>query len=101
MSSSRRRRPLLLLLLLPAMLAPLPSQGARDASPAPQGDASKAAAPDIPADLAARFCDFLELAAPLMSERERQVFLQLKQDYQRDAFVRRFWEVRDPFPQTP
>ena len=31
---------------------------------------------------------------------EREAFLALAQDYQRDAFIRRFWQVRDPFPQT-
>src|ERR1044071_4943182 len=102
MSSSRRRRPLLLLLLLPAMLAPSPAGAARDETPAQKEEAAKASGtPDVPADLAPRFRDFLELSSPLMSERERQVFLELKQDYQRDAFMRRFWEVRDPFPQTP
>jgi Ca-activated chloride channel family protein len=55
----------------------------------------------IPADLAARYRQFLEEVAPLMSAKERAAFLGLKRDYQREAFVKRFWELRDPFPQTP
>jgi Ca-activated chloride channel family protein len=57
--------------------------------------------PPAPADLDPKYRTFLEEVAPLMSERERQVFLSLTRDYQRDDFISRFWEVRDPFPQTP
>jgi VWFA-related protein len=59
-----------------------------------------AAAPPVPADLAPRYRDWLEEVAPLLSAREREAFLALGEDYRRDAFIRRFWEVRDPFPQT-
>ena len=55
----------------------------------------------IPADLAARYQSWLEEVAVLISPHERTAFLGLQKDYQRDAFIRRFWEVRDPFPQTP
>jgi VWFA-related protein len=55
----------------------------------------------IPADLDPKYRTWLEEVAPLMSERERQVFLSLNRDYQRDDFIQRFWAVRDPFPQTP
>ena len=69
------------------------------------GDAAPAAAAeppaaDAPAELAARYRDFLAEAAPLISDEERAAFLALKQDYQREAFIRRFWQVRDPYPQT-
>jgi Ca-activated chloride channel family protein len=64
--------------------------------------AQKAAAPaPVPEDFPARHREFLEEAAPLLSAKERDAFLGLRQEYQRDAFIRRFWEVRDPFPQTP
>ncbi len=56
--------------------------------------------PPIPADLAPRYASWLETVAMLMNAKEREVFLGLAKDYQRDAFIRRFWEVRDPFPQT-
>jgi Ca-activated chloride channel homolog len=55
----------------------------------------------VPADLAPRYQAWLEEVAPLISARERTAFLGLQKDYQRDAFIRRFWDVRDPFPQTP
>ncbi len=37
----------------------------------------------------------------LIAEDERRLFLELEQDYQRDAFIDRFWRVRDPYPDTP
>lgn len=52
------------------------------------------------ADLDPRHKAFLEEVAPLMDEQERAAFLALRQDYQRDAFVQRFWKQRDPFPKT-
>ena len=56
--------------------------------------------PPLPADLAPRYVSWLDAVALLMNAKEREVFLALGKDYQRDAFIRRFWEVRDPFPQT-
>ncbi|HEY7215441.1 MAG TPA: VWA domain-containing protein [Thermoanaerobaculia bacterium] len=56
--------------------------------------------PPLPADLAPRYASWLDEVALLMNAKEREVFLALGKDYQRDAFIRRFWEVRDPFPQT-
>jgi VWFA-related protein len=57
--------------------------------------------PPVPEDLAPRHKQFLEEVAPLMHEKERAAFLALRQDYQRDAFIQRFWQQRDPFPKTP
>jgi GWxTD domain-containing protein len=37
---------------------------------------------------------------PIITEEERDAFLRLEKDYQRDAFIRRFWAVRDPYPDT-
>jgi Ca-activated chloride channel family protein len=65
------------------------------------GGAASVAPPPPPADLSPRYTAWLEEVAPLISERERQVFLSLTRDYQRDDFIQRFWDVRDPFPQTP
>ncbi|HEX2644069.1 MAG TPA: GWxTD domain-containing protein, partial [Thermoanaerobaculia bacterium] len=84
------RSPLFASLLLAAALA----------APAAAQKAGPAAAP-VPDNLPARHREFLEEAAPLLSGKERDAFLGLQQEYQRDAFIRRFWEVRDPFPQTP
>lgn len=52
------------------------------------------------ATLAPRHQRFLEEVAPLISDSEREVFFGLTKDYQRDAFIRRFWRLRDPFPRT-
>src|SRR3978361_1379726 len=54
-----------------------------------------------PKDLAPKYEAWLEEVAPLISPVEKKAFLGLPKDYQRDAFIRRFWDVRDPFPQTP
>jgi Ca-activated chloride channel family protein len=43
---------------------------------------------------------FLAEVAALISPAERRAFLALAQPYQREQFIRRFWAVRDPFPQT-
>ena len=47
-----------------------------------------------------RFEQWLEEVDPLILGKERRVFLSLKTDYQRDAFVSQFWRVRDPFSKT-
>lgn len=44
---------------------------------------------------------FLEEAAPLLSPREREVFLGLAEAYQRRAFIEAFWQARNPHPETP
>jgi Ca-activated chloride channel homolog len=54
----------------------------------------------IPESLPSRHREWLEEVALLISPKERAAFLAVKQDYQRDAFIRRFWQVRDPFPKT-
>lgn len=43
---------------------------------------------------------WLEDVELLITDTERRVFLDLNQDYQRDAFIDAFWKVRDPFPAT-
>src|ERR1700681_1960629 len=58
-------------------------------------------AQSLPDDLAPRYRTWLEDVALLISPKEKAVFLALRKDYQRDTFMRKFWEVRDPFPQTP
>ncbi len=73
------------------------------AAPAPEarpGSGAGGQAAEL-ADLDAKYRDFLDEVAPLMGEHEREVFLSLTRDYQRDDFIKRFWDVRDPYPQTP
>ena len=53
------------------------------------------------ATLDRRHADFLDAVDPILSDTERRVFGELRHAYQRDAFVQRFWAVRDPYPETP
>ncbi|MGH9361037.1 MAG: GWxTD domain-containing protein, partial [Thermoanaerobaculia bacterium] len=43
---------------------------------------------------------WLAEVAVLLSHDEREAFLALEKDYQRDAFIQRFWAARDPYPDT-
>lgn len=54
----------------------------------------------VPESLPPRYQRWLEDVALLIGPVEREAFLGLTEDYQRDHFIRRFWQVRDPFPQT-
>ncbi|HEY6322231.1 MAG TPA: VWA domain-containing protein [Thermoanaerobaculia bacterium] len=72
---------------------PLLAGGAASAAPAEPAAAAT--------DLAPKYRAWLDEVAALISERERQVFLSLTRDYQRDDFIQRFWDVRDPYPETP
>ena len=51
-------------------------------------------------DLDKRHAGWLAEVRTIMTPEERDVFLRLTRDYQRDAFVRKFWQVRDPVPKT-
>ena len=50
--------------------------------------------------LAARYEKWLEEVDPLITLAEREVFLGLTRDHHREAFIRQFWRMRDPYPQT-
>lgn len=56
-------------------------------------------APDL-AGLAERYRRFLEDVDVLIADEERAAFLALSEDYRRDAYIREFWQVRDPTPRT-
>ncbi len=43
---------------------------------------------------------WLEEVALLITKEERAAFLAIEKDYQRDAFIERFWKIRDPYPET-
>ncbi|MDH3255809.1 MAG: GWxTD domain-containing protein, partial [Acidobacteriota bacterium] len=43
---------------------------------------------------------WLEEVDLLILKEEREEFLKLEKDYQRDAFIERFWESRDPYVET-
>jgi len=43
---------------------------------------------------------WLDDVDPLITAREREVFLRLTTDADRQAFIQRFWQARDPYPET-
>ena len=47
-----------------------------------------------------RFRDWFDEVTLLLTAQERAVFLSLDKDYQRDAFIRKFWQARDPYLRT-
>lgn len=51
-------------------------------------------------DLPEPYRQWLEEVELLITKAEREAFLKLEKDYQRDAFIERFWQVRDPYPET-
>ncbi len=51
-------------------------------------------------DLDKRHAQWLAEVAAIITSEERDLVLRLTRDYQRDAFVRKFWQVRDPVPKT-
>ncbi len=52
-------------------------------------------------DLAPRYQDWLHLVGYHIQPIEKDVFLQLRNDRDRDAFIETFWKQRDPTPGTP
>ena len=49
----------------------------------------------------ARVLSWLQEVDLLITPREREVFQGLKTPADREAFIQRFWQVRDPYPETP
>jgi Ca-activated chloride channel family protein len=45
-----------------------------------------------------KYREWLADVALLIGKPEREQFLTLDKDYQRDGFIRRFWEARNPYP---
>ena len=74
-----------LLLLLPVLATASP--------PTKEQKAAIAALPDA-------YRAFLAEVEILLSDAERATFLALAKDYQRDAFIKEFWEVRDTVKRT-
>jgi GWxTD domain-containing protein len=52
-------------------------------------------------DLSARYQEWLELTQYIIWPEEKDVFLQLVSDRERDIFIETFWKQRDPTPGTP
>ena len=53
-----------------------------------------------PAALSQEYLAWLEEVDSILTPEERAAFLGLDKDYQRDAFIERFWQARDPYPDT-
>jgi GWxTD domain-containing protein len=54
----------------------------------------------VESELDPKYREWLDAVAPLLSKEERKQFLALTEDYQRDGFIHRFWEARNPTPGT-
>ena len=52
-------------------------------------------------DLSQQYQDWLKLTAYIISEKEKDVFLRLTSDREREVFIQSFWKQRDPTPGTP
>ena len=53
------------------------------------------------ADLPKKYQDWLKLVSYILYPVEREVFLKLTMDRERDLFIEAFWKQRDPTPETP
>ncbi len=74
---------------------------AEEKRPDEQGRPAAAGEAAPPRPLDARFVRWLERVGPLISDEEREFFVNLPEDYRRDAFIQAFWKARDPDPRTP
>ena len=52
-------------------------------------------------DLAPTYQNWLKLTSYIILPQEKEVFLQLQNDRERDIFIESFWRQRDPTPGTP
>ncbi len=68
--------------------------------PAQSGRAARRALAEREAQLAERYRQWLELVTHISSEQEREIFLMLENDRDRDMYMDLFWKVRDPTPGT-
>jgi VWFA-related protein len=53
-----------------------------------------------PPELPVEFQEWLVAVETLITEEEREYFLSLEENFRRGAFIDRFWQVRDPYPDT-
>jgi VWFA-related protein len=97
-----RRRPTILLLSLCLLSGLLPgafSPGTADAA-AKLSRAERKAQKEAIQKLPEKYRQWLQTVDLIISEEEVTTFLKLEKDYERDAFIKRFWEVRDPIKST-
>ncbi|HEV8239533.1 MAG TPA: VWA domain-containing protein [Thermoanaerobaculia bacterium] len=82
-----------LLLLLPLLAA-----SAQPAAAASRKERKEQA--EKIAHLAQKYQQWLQSVELLITDEEKKSFLDLEEDYQRDAFIDKFWRSRDPYPET-
>ena len=72
---------------------------------APQREKAAPAAAKLPKldakSLPVQYRDFLDLTAYIITPAEKDVFLRLTDDRDREIFIQNFWKFRDPTPGTP
>jgi len=87
----------------PAAAAKAGTEAAGDKTKTPQkaGKMSRREEKAAIDKLSQQYKDWLAEVDVLITKEEKWTFLRLDKDYQRDAFIKRFWEVRDPIPGTP
>ncbi|HVS15696.1 MAG TPA: VWA domain-containing protein [Thermoanaerobaculia bacterium] len=85
--------------------AAVPAAGAQEPAPeesaAQQTPTQRAEVVASETSLPPRHREWLRSVTGLISPEERAVFLSLRADYRRDAFIEAFWSIRDPDPRTP
>jgi VWFA-related protein len=91
----RRRLPLLAVAIL-ALAGPAGVGAADNPDTREAGDERREAI----AGLSESYRAWMESVDLLLSEEEKDAFLALTQDYQREAFIKRFWEQRDTVKRT-
>ena len=52
-------------------------------------------------ELSEKYKEWLKSVEPIMTDTEKEVFLNLTSDKERDLFIKLFWKQRDPTPGTP
>ncbi len=82
-------------LLLLALLAAAPALSAEKLTRAQREQQKK-----LVEQLPEQYRKWLEDVEILITPDEKTAFLALNKDYQRDSFIERFWQVRDPYPDT-
>ena len=98
-----KRVPILIPALVVGLAALLAAPAPARSGPAPAGQAKppKSRPARDGRDLDPVYQDFLKLAAYIISPTEREVFLELPDNRDRDIFITDFWKIRDPTPGTP
>jgi VWFA-related protein len=90
----KRAIPLLLVVVVAWLAAPAQTRAAEEKKGIQKERREAVAA------LPEKYRAWVEEVAVLLTAEERDAFLALTQDYQRDAFIKRFWDQRDKTPRT-